>query len=139
MTMEVFMDDIIDKLIKNIRTIGEIRNDSELYIVITDKVNVCNEKGSSIRSPKCVNCGSWKNHWQKFAKNKWPVLCCNSNCQNSATVGGHVVFADNKNGRKYIVPLCDECNKKSSDEVFMIDEGTVMVSDNCSDTCDKLL
>lgn len=132
------MEELVKKMKENIKTISKIHNDPELFIVMTKAVDVCNENGSSIRSPKCVNCGPWKKHWENLTLKKWPTLCSNSDCLNTATVGGHVVFADNKIGRKYIIPLCEDCNKKSSDEIFTIDKGTIMVSANCSDTCDKL-
>ena len=127
-----------EKLRKQIIAIGKIRKNSELLITTNNEVEVCNGKGSNLRSPDCPNCGSWKHHWERLTRKQWPQICSNSKCANLATDGGHVVFADNRKGRKYIIPLCSSCNGKSPDEKYTIDVGTVMISANCSETCDKM-
>lgn len=132
------MINLIEKIKEYARILDEIRNNSNFYIITQDALDVCNEKGSSLRSPKCPNCGSWKKHWEKLSRIKDPILCSNLDCCKTATVGGHVVFANAKTGPKFIIPLCESCNGISSDEIYTIRKGTIMVSANCKDTCDKL-
>jgi hypothetical protein len=31
-------------------------------------------------TPRSCNCGSWKDHWIKFAKKPWPDSCSVSGC-----------------------------------------------------------
>ncbi len=44
------MEEQIKKLIKKLRTLGEIRKNKELYIITNDEVIVCNENGSFHRN-----------------------------------------------------------------------------------------
>lgn len=65
--------------------------------------------------------GSWLEFW-KIRSGKRIVFCSNRKCLNTVAVGAHVkLHADYKDGKHYIVPLCDACNKISSDEHFEID------------------
>lgn len=70
----------------------------------------------------CTVCGSWLKHWEKKSGKKKDE--CGA-CTNKATVGAHVQKADGKDNAWYIVPLCDACNKKSSDETFNVYEPLV--------------
>lgn len=127
-----------EKLRKQIRSLADIRHNPDLLITAIEEIEVCNEKGSHDRSPQCPNCGAWKNHWEKLTGKIWPDTCCRVNCDNKATDGGHIVFAGDITGRCYIVPLCSSCNGLSPNQHYTIKAGTVMISANCSDTCDKL-
>ena len=137
--VEEIMSNPKDNLCKKIKALGEIRHNPNLLLTIGKMVVVHNERGSFGRSEKCSNCDTWKNHWIRLTGAKWPKICSNVNCSNKATDGGHIAFADDKTGRRYIVPLCSRCNGLSPDNFYTIEAGTVVISANCSDTCDKLV
>jgi hypothetical protein len=49
-------------------------------------------------------------------------------CTKKATLGGHVKKVEGSDNSHYIVPLCDACNKISSDEEFNVYETLVSAS-----------
>lgn len=77
------------------------------------------------------SCGSWKQHWIKYAKKNWPNSCSVSGCNNAPILGAHV--ANPQVDGERIVPMCDECNKLSG--TFTLKVGTVVPSANQSSTC----
>lgn len=104
--------------------------------------------GSSKKSPKCKNCGSWKNHWIKFADG-WPQYCScepcaqedyevndffeeviretNASFKGNADRGAHVIHVLSKNDtRVFIVPVCESDNP-SNDSKVTIAAGTWFV------------
>ena len=89
-----------------------------------------NKNGTSDRNCKC---GSWKQHWLNNSGKYWPTYCSIENCNNSATLGAHIINS-NVTGEK-IVPACDSCNKLSYE--FNLKGGIEVVSANKSDTCEK--
>lgn len=89
-----------------------------------------NKKGTSNRT---CNCGSWKNHWINVSKEKWPEICSILGCNNSATLGAHIINSDVRG--EYIVPACDSCNQLSCE--FDLKSGIILVSANKQKTCEK--
>lgn len=89
-----------------------------------------NKKGTSGRS---CNCGSWKQHWINNSGKSWPSTCSIDGCNNSATLGAHVINS-NVSGEK-IVPACDSCNKLDGE--FDLKGGVTVVSANKSESCEK--
>jgi len=89
-----------------------------------------NKNGTAHRN---CTCGSWKQHWMNFSNKKWPIVCTVNDCLNAATLGAHVINSSHNN--EYIVPMCESCNKLSSE--FSLKDGTICVSANISETCDK--
>ena len=61
--------------------------------------------GTAHLEPKC---GTWKKHWIKYARKKWPKKCQRRWCRNRAKVGAHITIGESS--RKYIFPLCNKCN-----------------------------
>ena len=89
-----------------------------------------NINGTSNNSCKC---GSWLNHYVKFAGRN-PTFCSETNCLNKDLVGAHVQKVDPSNNNWYIVPLCSEHNKSKGE----LDIGsTSLVSANVAVTCGK--
>lgn len=128
-----------EKAQHNLKVKQQVQANPELHKLVYGIVWVKNVAGSAKRSPKCPNCGPWKDHWKMFSKDPWPTKCSVLTCNALADRGGHVVDANDKRNREYIVPMCEKCNGKSPDDKFMLDIGTVMISANCSDTCDKFI
>lgn len=82
-----------------------------------------NIKGTSNRS---CNCGSWKNHWEKYSSINWPKYCSVEGCNECAEVGAHV--RNDVNCVNYIVPMCNSCNQKEG--LFSLKNGTKLVPEN---------
>jgi hypothetical protein len=61
---------------------------------------------------------SWKAFWEDKSGKTFDDCSC-SDCNNRAAHGGHVqkVEGDDK---WYIVPLCERCNNRSSDDSFYV-------------------
>ena len=89
-----------------------------------------NKKGTSSRN---CNCGSWKQHWINSTKKTWPTNCSIKGCDNSATLGAHIINSDVVGER--IVPACDSCNKLDSE--FDLKGSISVPSANKSLTCEK--
>lgn len=75
-------------------------------------VTVKNLHGTSDNNPP-DGYDSFQSFWEDETGRKFGFCSCSS-CINDATCGAHVkkVFGGNE---WYIVPLCDECNKKDDD------------------------
>jgi len=87
-----------------------------------------NKTGTVDRS---CNCGSWKQHWIKYAAKPWPANCSVKGCSNSPTLGAHVQNP-NVDGER-IVPICDSCNGLSG--TFDLKGEITLPSANKSKTC----
>lgn len=89
-----------------------------------------NKVGTSDRACKC---GTWKDHWAKYAGKNWPEVCSVATCSNIATLGAHIANSDVDGER--IVPMCDSCNKLGGTITL---KGSIRVPRaNRSETCDK--
>ena len=89
-----------------------------------------NKAGTSDRACKC---GSWKEHWKIFANKEWPSTCSVKDCNNTPTLGAHVINPDVTGER--IVPMCDSCNKVSG--AFTLKGEITRPSANKTETCEK--
>lgn len=90
-----------------------------------------NKKGTALRSCKCE---SWKKHWINCSGREWPKTCSVLGCSNDATLGAHIYNTNPEVTGEYIIPACDECNKRS--EKFSLKESTCLVSANKQKTCE---
>lgn len=90
---------------------------------------VKNINGTSDNNCKC---GSWLEHWKKFA-NRTPTYCSEKSCLGKDLVGAHVQ-KDTSDMSWYIVPLCQTHNK--SKDTLDVGE-TTLVSANKKETCEK--
>jgi hypothetical protein len=82
-------------------------------------------------TPRSCNCGSWKDHWIKFAKKPWPDSCSVSGCSSKPTLGAHI-FNPAVTGER-IAPMCDSCNKITV--TFTLKGSITLPSANVSKTC----
>lgn len=90
-----------------------------------------NKAGTAYRACKC---GSWKEHWKNFSNKVWPSTCSVNGCNNTPTLGAHVINP-NVIGER-IVPMCDSCNNRS--ESFTLKGGITCPSANKTKTCEKI-
>ena len=97
-------------------------------------MKVKNLKGSATTSPKpTCKCESWIEHW---ASNKgFKPLYCRSCGSSSNLVGGHVIKVGSYDQKRYIVPICKDCNNKDNLE-FDVEEKD-LVSANCDNCINK--
>ena len=91
---------------------------------------VKNVNGTSQNTCKC---GSWLDHWKKFS-GKTAQYCSEKTCTNKPEVGAHVQ-KNTSDSSWYIVPLCNEHNRKTS-SLELVDS-VQLVSANVSNTCGK--
>jgi len=64
--------------------------------------------------------GSWLTYWEKFS-GQTAYGCFVSGCKNKRSVGGHVQKDSTTDKSWYIVPLCDECSKKTGQDLDVWD------------------
>jgi len=85
---------------------------------------------------KC-GCGSWTDHWKRFAKEDFPNECANMLCNGeSDTMDGAHIFHSGANDRsEWIAPLCRSCNLSGDEKTLRV--GTILVSANKAKTCEK--
>jgi hypothetical protein len=86
-------------------------------------------------SPKTCGCGSWLNHWQRYGGSPVPSYCSEERCIKKPTVGAHVQKDSYSDRNWYIIPLCDEHNKKTTS--LRVVDSTRFVTANVSATCGK--
>lgn len=89
-----------------------------------------NKGGTGDRKCKC---GSWKAHWKNNTTKSWPSKCSISGCDNSSSLGAHVINSDVSG--EWIIPACSSCNQKESE--FDLKGEITLVSANKSNTCEK--
>ena len=87
-----------------------------------------NKVGTSDRS---CGCGSWKQHWINGAGKDQPRYCSVYGCSNQATLGAHIYNSNVES--EWIAPLCDSCNKISSE--FSLSDGSTVVPTNKNNCC----
>lgn len=86
-------------------------------------------------SEKACKCGSWLNHWIKYARGgKADAQCVASGCPNIAEVGAHIQMDSKTDRAWYIVPFCREHNSKIG-ETIEITVFTSFASANVAETC----
>jgi len=72
-------------------------------------MKVKNLRGTAGRRPKGYD--SWLDFWQSQKKSYGNTICRNLDCDNYATVGGHVYSPDGRTSNHwYILAICSTCN-----------------------------
>ncbi len=70
----------------------------------------------------------WLARWKK-AKNydeNAKIKCSNKKCNKYAEHGGHVIKANSKDKKEYIVPLCAQCNNPNNTESFKVNSSLMI-------------
>lgn len=107
---------------------------------------VHNENGTADKSPRCSNCGPWKEHWHKISEEAIPRDgCCavfgctglDSKGNKHPIEGCHVTIKNSSDDRVYIVPLCKGCNAKHGKDLIL-GKGMTLVWANVASTCGRL-
>lgn len=69
-------------------------------------------------SGKSCACGSWTNHWNRYAGAQfWPQKCGAKGCPKPPAVGAHVKVVGTGDPLHYIVLLCRGCNNRFGQEL----------------------
>ena len=89
---------------------------------------------TSTSENKC-SCGSWLDHWKKFARITLNT-CSVQGCTGTDLVGGHVLKESTSDQSWYIVPLCVDCNNQRG-QALDIRDNVTLVSANVAETCEK--
>ena len=71
------------------------------------------------KKEKCIS-GSWLAHWEAFS-GQTSYGCFVVGCKNRRSVGGLVQKDRTMDTSWYIVPLCEECNSKSGQDLDIWD------------------
>ena len=79
---------------------------------------------SSNRS--CI--GSWLAHWEKLSGQN-AYMCFGQGCINTPSVGVLIQKDSLTDQNLYVIPLCDECNKKMGQELDIWDTATLVFAD----------
>ena len=66
------------------------------------------------------NTGSWLAYWEKFS-GQTAYGCFVSGCNNKRSVGAHVQKDIASDRNWYIIPLCDECSRKTGQDLDVWD------------------
>ncbi len=64
--------------------------------------------------------GGWLTYWEKFS-GQAARECFVSGCKNARSVGGHVQKDSSTDKSWYVVPLCDDCNRKTGQDLEIWD------------------
>ena len=62
---------------------------------------------------------SLKEYWEAKSNKKFEK-CANFICSNPAEVGGYVALHNEQDAQEYVVPVCQKCNQKPSDECYFV-------------------
>ena len=85
-------------------------------------------------STTCSCCPSWLKHWENYSGEK-ADRCAALGCGDKATLGGHVIKVASADRGRYIIPICDACNKR--DEEYELNQGTKLAPASKLVTCKK--
>lgn len=69
--------------------------------------------------------GSWFAHWEKLSGQN-AFMCVTNGCIRRPSVGGHVQKDSMTDKSWYVVPLCDDCNKKRGQDLDIWDLATLV-------------
>ena len=64
-------------------------------------------------------------HWEKLSGQS-ASMCFAEGCMKRPSAGGHVQKVDAADTRWYVIPLCEECNKKMGQELAIWDTATLV-------------
>ena len=87
-------------------------------------ITVKNLNGTS-QTAKCSEGAFWIDHWKNYMHYS-RALCSRKGCMHPAEVGGHVKIDQSEEKAEYIVPLCKECNNRSSEEPYQVNENLLV-------------
>ena len=73
---------------------------------------------------KCST-GTWLAHWEKISGQN-AFLCFVKDCINTPSFGGLVQKVSSTDESWYIVPLCDDCNRKTMQDLDIWDLATLV-------------
>ncbi|MBQ7594125.1 MAG: hypothetical protein IJU48_07215 [Synergistaceae bacterium] len=73
----------------------------------------------------------WLRRWMEYKDYDTVPFCSNISCINEAVHGGHVIKVGNADKRRYIVPLCADCNENKDDsfEFYVPEDDLVLLTD----------
>ena len=66
------------------------------------------------------NAGTWLSYWEKLSGQS-AYLCFGQGCINTPSVGALIQKDSLADKNLYVIPLCDDCNKKSGKELDIWD------------------
>ena len=76
--------------------------------------------------------GSWLAHWEKLSGQN-AYMCFATACINTPSVGAQVQKYNPADQKLYVIPLCNDCNKKREQDLDIWDAAT-LVSANAIET-----
>jgi hypothetical protein len=71
--------------------------------------------------------GGWLAHWEKISGQN-ACLCFAKDCINQPSIGGLVQKDGSTDESWYVVPLCDDCNKKTGQDLDIWDLATLVAA-----------
>jgi hypothetical protein len=81
--------------------------------------------------PRDAGAGNdWLAHWEKFS-GQTAYQCFVKGCTNRLSVGGHVQKDSATDTSWYVVPLCDDCNRKEGRDLEIWDMATLVPLADC--------
>jgi hypothetical protein len=83
-------------------------------------------------TPNKSSSGTWLAHWEKCSGQK-ADMCFAYGCVNTPSVGGQVQKDSPSDKSWYVIPLCDDCNKKKGQDLDIWDTAK-LVSVNVIET-----
>jgi hypothetical protein len=69
--------------------------------------------------------GSWFAHWEKFSGQN-AFMCFTKGCIKRPSVGGQVQKDSPTDKSWYVIPLCDDCNKKRGQDLDIWDSAKLV-------------
>ena len=85
------------------------------------------KRTSGTSSNKSSN-GTWLAYWEKFSGQR-AYLCFRQGCINTPSIGALIQKDSPTDKNLYVIPLCDDCNKKSGQELDIWDTRTLVSAD----------
>ena len=84
------------------------------------------KKPNGISSNKPIT-GTWLAHWEKCSNQK-AYMCYGQGCINTPSVGALIQLDSATDTNWYVIPLCDDCNKKKGQELEIWDTATLITA-----------
>jgi hypothetical protein len=69
-------------------------------------------------STSSMSGSSWLALWEKLS-GQTAIMCYAESCMKSPTVGGQVQKHSSSDTRWYVIPLCEDCNKKTGQDMVI--------------------
>jgi hypothetical protein len=77
---------------------------------------------------KKTSSGAWLAYWEKLSGQS-AYLCFGQGCINTPSVGTLIQKDSSTDNNLYVIPLCDDCNRKSGKELDIWDTTTLVSVD----------